>query len=117
MVYMPTTEAVLLPKAKKATQAQAKREAVRGDVSRMVNKRSLRSALMKGFAESELQVLCADIKEDLKHEGVDLNLDLEIVGGTNKENKIVNLIEYLERRDLLEYLVTAAQQERRNLRI
>ena len=53
----------------------------------------------------------------LKHEGVDLNLDLEIVGGTNKESKIVNLIEYLERRDLLEYLVTAAQQQRRHLRI
>lgn len=112
MVYMPTTEAVLLPKAKQATQVQTQQEEVRRNVSQMVSKRSLRLALMKEFDEAELQALCSDIEEDLKREGVEVEIDLEIAGGTSKEGKILNLIEYLERRDSLGYLVTAAQRER-----
>ena len=117
MVYMPTTEAVLLPKAKQATQVQAQQEEVRRDVSNMISNRSLRLALMKAFDESDLKTLCADIKEDLKRDEVEMEIDLEIVGGTNKEAKIVNLIEYLERRDSLVYLINAARRSRDNFGI
>ncbi len=72
---------------------------------------------MKEFDEAELQVLCADMEEDMKREGLDLEIDLEIAGGTNKEGKILNLIHYLERRDSLQFLVTAAQRARPNLSI
>ncbi len=117
MVYMPTTEAVLLPKANRATQVQERREEVRRSVSQIQSNRSLRLALMKEFDEAELQVLCADMEEDMKREGLDLEIDLEIAGGTNKEGKILNLIHYLERRDSLQFLVTAAQRARPNLSI
>lgn len=117
MIYMPTTEAVLLPKPDEQPQVQEQQEEVRRSASQMQSKRSLRLALMKDFSEEDLKLLCADIEEDLKLTGTELEIDLEISGGTTKEGKILNLIEYLDQRKCLPSLLTAAQRARPNISI
>lgn len=117
MVYMPTTEAVLLPKPEQEPQVQEQQEEVRRSHNQMMSKRSLRLSLLKEFNEADLEVLCSDLEEDLKLAGTDLEIDLEIAGGGNKEVKILNLIDYLDRRGHLPFLLTAAQRARPNISI
>jgi hypothetical protein len=117
MVYMPTTEAVLLPKPKEQPQVQEQQEEVRRTASELQSKRSLRVAILKEFNEEELDLLCADLEEDLKIAGKDLEVDLEIAGGTTKEGKILKLIEYLEHRNCLPSLLTAVRRARPEISI
>lgn len=117
MVYMPTTEAVLLPKPGELPQVQEQQEEVRHDALQRLNKRALRMAVVKEFSEDDLKVLCADLEEELKSTGKDLEIDLEMVGGTGKEAKILNLIEYMERRNCLPSLITAVRSARPDISI
>jgi hypothetical protein len=117
MVYMPTTEAVLLPKPQEQPQVQRQQEEVRHDALKVLNKRSLRVAILREFNEEELKVLCADLEEELKVTDKDIEIDLEIAGGTGKEIKILNLIDYLERRNCLPSLFTAVRSARPNISI
>jgi nucleoside phosphorylase len=77
-----------------------------------VNKRALREAIAQSFNEEELEMLCADIEQDLSNDGIKLQVNLEAVGGRTKANKILNLISYLDRRGYLAYLVTAVRRSR-----
>lgn len=77
-----------------------------------VDRRALREALVAAFDIEELEVLCADVRQDLADEGIDLRLDLELVGGTGKRAKVLNLVGYLERRGYLAYLVAAVRRAR-----
>jgi hypothetical protein len=117
MVYMPTTDAVLLPKPEEQPQVQLQQEEVRHDALQLQSKRALRVAILKEFNEEELKVLCADLEEDLQNGGKDLEIDLEIAGGTTKEGKILNLIEYLENRNCLPSLLTAVRRARPEISI
>lgn len=77
-----------------------------------VDARALREAIVAAFSLEELDVLCADVQQALAADGVDLPLDLELVGGLGKRGKVLNLIRYLERRGYLAYLVAAVRRER-----
>ena len=113
MVYMPTTEAILLPKPDEP-QVQ---EEVRHTAAQLESKRALRLAMLKEFNLEELEALCADLKEILMRGGKDLDVDLEIVGGKTKEGIILNLIGYMERRQCLPSLLTAVRQARPGISI
>jgi effector-associated domain 7 (EAD7)-containing protein len=53
----------------------------------------------------------------LKSSGKDIEIDLEMVGGKGKEGKVLNLIEYAERRNCLPSLLTAVRQARPGISI
>ena len=76
------------------------------------DKRALREAIVAAFTLEELEALCADIGQDLSDDGIALQVDLEIVGGTTREGQVLRLINYLDRRGYLDYLVRAVQQLR-----
>ena len=65
---------------------------------------------MNNFNAGELELLCADIEERLAENGVQLQVSLDMVGGSMLANKVLNLIEYLDTRGHLHYLVDAARE-------
>jgi hypothetical protein len=80
------------------------------------DKRGLREAISKTFDTEELDILCRDIQLSLANKGIDLEVSLDMVGGISKGAKVLNLIEYLDRRNYLSYLVDAVHRERPELR-
>jgi hypothetical protein len=77
-----------------------------------VDKRALREAIVKNFSLEELEVLCADVQQALEDDGVELQVNLEMVGGVSKTGKVLNLIEYLDRRGHLDSLIAAVRVAR-----
>ena len=77
-----------------------------------VDPRALRNAMVNAFGVEDLEVLCTDVQSDLKDAGIDLLVSLEIVGGNGLTMKVLNLIQYLDRRGYLGYLVTAVRRAR-----
>jgi hypothetical protein len=131
MVYMPATDATLLPRAKEQSNVtsfqeadrQASQQTITAVTQRMgpapqtasaVDQRSLRRAIVEHFTLEDEATLCADIKQDLAHDGVALNLDLDAVGGPaqGEEAMAQKLISYLDCRGYLSYLVNAVRQAR-----
>ncbi len=80
-----------------------------------VDKRNLREAMIGAFSKEELDVVCSDIQEALEDRGIQLQVSLEMVGGGSKSAQILNLIQYLDRRGYLGYLVAAVRRERPGL--
>jgi hypothetical protein len=76
------------------------------------DKRALREAIVAVFTLEELEALCADMEQDLSDNGIALQVDLEIVGGTTKTVQVLRLIEHLDRRGYLDYLVRAVRRRR-----
>jgi hypothetical protein len=77
-----------------------------------VDKRTLRETMVQAFSLDELELLCADIEHDLAANGIALQVNLELVGGSGKPGKVLSLISYLDRRGHLTYLVTAVRRAR-----
>lgn len=77
-----------------------------------VNKRELREAMLKGFSSDELEFLCRNVQDSLADVGIELQVNLDVVGGGSKPMQVLNLIEYLSRRDYLDYLVKAVREAR-----
>lgn len=85
--------------------------------STAVDKTALRKMMARAFSLQELSVLCADIEQELAKDGIQedgsqLQVNLDMVGGDNLVSKILNLIDYLDRRDLLIYLVRTVRRHR-----
>jgi hypothetical protein len=80
-----------------------------------LDKRKLRDGLVRAFSVEELNSLCLDVEEMLREKGIELYVRLEAVGGTSKEGKIVNLIEFLDNRGHLQVLEAAVLAKRPNL--
>lgn len=78
----------------------------------VVDKRQLRQAMVKTFTLDDLAILCADIEQDLAEDGIELQVNLDIIGGDGQEIKAYNLIRYLDNRERLAYLVRAVRRER-----
>jgi hypothetical protein len=77
-----------------------------------VDRRALREAMVQTFSLEDLEVLCADVEEVLKDARLPVQVNLEIVGGGGKRAKVLNLIQYLDRRGYLGYLVYAVRRLR-----
>lgn len=77
-----------------------------------VDQRKLREFMIKQFGQADLELLCSNIQLDLEQAGIELQVNLEIVGGSGKAMQVLNLIQYLDRRGYLSYLVAAVQQAR-----
>jgi len=76
------------------------------------NKTELRRKMLSAFDEERLAILCADIQERLKAANVQppTPVSLDIVGGKGLETKILNLINRLDQRGLLQYLLDAVRE-------
>jgi hypothetical protein len=131
MAYMPATEAVLLPRPPEQAGVAASQELVRRssqeaiaevsgrigpapETGAAINLSDLRRAIVRSFSLDEEALLCADIRQALADDGVDLMLDLDALGGREQgeEALVLALIEYLNRRGYLSYLVEAVRRER-----
>jgi hypothetical protein len=77
-----------------------------------VDKRALREALISHFSLEELGLLCSDVSQSLAKDGINLQLDLDIIGGDSKPVRVLNLISYLDRRGYLSYLVEEIRRQR-----
>jgi hypothetical protein len=77
-----------------------------------VDRAAVRKVLVEKFEIEDLEALCADVEEDLNKDGVKLEVNLEMVGGTGQEAKVLRLIRYLDNRGYVEYLVRAVRQAR-----
>ena len=60
----------------------------------------------------ELKLLCADVEQDLADDGTRVTVDLESIEGSTKPAKVLGLIQYLDRRGCLSYLVRAVRLHR-----
>jgi hypothetical protein len=127
MTYMPVAEAVLFPRAVKKADVAAFQETARQSSQRAVaevtgrigdldniNRSSLRKAIVEKFTMEEEGILCADIKQSLANAEVKIELDLDTLGGPQQgeEGLVQELIDYLDRRGFLGYLVDAVHQAR-----
>jgi len=127
MVYMPTMEAVLFPRSgdglnKEQEATRNARQDTINDVSAVVgevqggrpavDERALRQVIVENFDLEEAETLCADVQQDLDEDGIALHVSLEMVGGTGKTARVRRLIDYLDRRGYLGYLVDAVRRER-----
>jgi hypothetical protein len=81
-----------------------------------VDKRVLREAMILAFNLEDLELLCADLNQDLLNDGIELQMNLDMVGGNGKSSKVLNLIEYLDRRGYSVYLVNAVRRARPHLK-
>lgn len=72
----------------------------------------LRRVLIDFFNLDELKLLCADVEQVLRNDGINLRINLDIVGGDGQEIRCHNLITYLDRRGYLQYLVRAVCRAR-----
>lgn len=77
-----------------------------------VDKRALREAMMKAFSMDEIEILCSDVQEALAQDGVEMQVNLDVIGGDSKGVRVLNLITYLERRGHLGYLEQAVREAR-----
>ncbi len=80
-----------------------------------VDPRALRVAMIQAFNLEELELLCMDVEANLREDGNSQLVNLEIVGGGSKPAMILNLIQHMERRKLLPYLVKAVRSARPGL--
>ena len=60
-------------------------------------------------------VLCGDVEAALAAGGVSLQVNLDMVGGGSKAVQVLRLIEYLDHRGHLPYLVEAVREHRPGL--
>jgi nucleoside phosphorylase len=76
--------------------------------------RQLRSILVQRFSMAELDILCSDISAEFENSGINERVDLELVGGNGKEQVALRLIQYVDRRGYLDYLVREVRKARPN---
>jgi hypothetical protein len=75
----------------------------------------LRKLIIQAFNLEELDLLCSEVESTLGQAGVNIQIGTEIVGGVSLEGKVHKLITYLQRRNLLTYLVKSVAQNRPEL--
>ncbi|MBX3082430.1 MAG: caspase family protein [Anaerolineae bacterium] len=82
------------------------------DEGRELDLTHLREVIASHFNLEEIEIICADIQTKLYTSGINLSVNLENVGGNSKEMKILNLINYLNNRGYLNFLVVEVQTRR-----
>lgn len=120
VLYLRAEEGVLFPKARPKVPIPAdltEKPLPLKPVPPPANLRALREAIVNSFSLEDLEILCADIQQALAESGIDLQVNLDVVGGNGKTAKVQSLIGYLERRGHLPYLVKAVRDARPNIGI
>jgi hypothetical protein len=79
---------------------------------RLPSKRELRDLLIETFNRVGLASLCVDIEEDLRRDGHDLRVNLDMIGGNDLLDTVLRLIEYLYLPGYGCYLVAAIRRKR-----
>jgi len=117
VLYLRAQEGVLFPSAGAGAEgAGAGGAAARERPSEgVVDKRGLRQALVGTFSADDLDLLCSDIESALAEDGITLQVNLDMVGGDTKPVQVLRLIEYLDNRGYLHYLVAAVREQRPGL--
>jgi hypothetical protein len=110
VLYLRAEEGVLFPKTRPSVPAPTIQ--TKEPLQPSVNLRTLREAIVKEFSMDDLQILCADIQQALAEAGIDLQVNLELVGGNGKSAKVLNLIDYLNKRGRLSDLLKAVREAR-----
>lgn len=82
-----------------------------------VDQRVLRMAMVNFFSLEEIEAICADVEHALEAAGIrvmgrPIPVSLEMVGGSSKQGKVLNLIQYLDRRGYLGYLVSVVRMHK-----
>ncbi len=77
-----------------------------------VDKSALREAIIRSFGATDLALLCADVEQDLANDGIELQVNTAVVGGDALPAQVLNLIQYLDRRGYLDYLIKAVRRAR-----
>jgi CHAT domain len=86
-------------------------------MGRPIDQITLREAITAAFNLEELKQLCADIEGALAKDEIREQINLESIGpnDSGKAGKVLQLIEYLDRRGYLDYLIVAVRQQRPNI--
>jgi CHAT domain len=77
-----------------------------------ISLRILREAILNSFSNEELQLLRADLEEQLRTQGINVRLSTETLGGLTYPAQVQNLIDALERINQTAALVEAVRQQR-----
>lgn len=119
VLYLRAVDGVLFPQAVSEAMpispSQAVPRATVAAAATTVDKRTLREAMLKAFSSDDLELLCSNVQDSLADSGIGLQVNLDVVGGNSKPMQVLNLIEYLNRRGYLDYLVKAVREERAGL--
>jgi hypothetical protein len=117
VLYLRAQDGVLFPQGDKsvvpvppAPQEIASKPTGRQPAT--VDKRTLRGAMIKAFSTDELEILCSDVQDGLADDGIELQVNLDVIGGSSKPMQVLNLIEFLDRRGYLAYLENAVREAR-----
>jgi hypothetical protein len=76
-----------------------------------VDKTKLRNLIVAKKNLEDLELLTGDIENELKSDGIDLQFNMEMVGGQGKPVRVQRLIDYLDRRGYLAYLVRTVRKD------
>lgn len=71
----------------------------------------LRDLIVARKKLEDLELLCQDVEQEMRNDGIDLQFDMEMVGGQGKPVRVKRLIEYLDSRGKLAYLVRRIRKE------
>ena len=117
VLYLRAVDGVLFPQAVRETVPIGPSQAPPcGTVGTTANdKRTLREAMIKAFSTDDLELLCSNVQDSLADAGIELQVNLDVIGGSSKPMQVLNLIEFLSRRGYLDYLVKAVRDERPGL--
>jgi hypothetical protein len=78
-----------------------------------VDRYALREAVVRVFDRADLEILCADIEAALRDDRFDMDVSLDIVGyRAQLRNQVLELVEFLDNRGLLAYMVKVVRQHR-----
>ena len=69
-----------------------------------IDKAALRKTMCDRLNLAELEILCADLQEELQRAGKEFKVTLDFLGGEGLETKILRLIEKLDRNGCLDFL-------------
>jgi hypothetical protein len=118
VLYMRADQGTLFPAAPDRAPTRSANDAPRAtpspgpspassDPAQPIDKIRLREAIIRQFSEEDLALLCDDLTS-----AIGQDISLEVVGGASKPAKVLNLIQYMDRRSWLPALVKAVRSAR-----
>ena len=76
-----------------------------------VDRVKLRDLLVDRKNLEDLEVLFYDVEQEMRSDGVELAVNMEVTGGSGKAVRVQRLIDYLDRRGKIAYLVRRVRKE------